>query len=140
MSAQADPDGSGRTHEPVRVLVVEDETLIALDLEDRLAHLGYDVCGFARSGPEAVAAADRLRPDLVLMDIRLAHGTDGVEAAAEIRKRFGIGAIYLTAHNDEATFRRARSTDPHGFVIKPFSVGDLSITLREAVRRLRHPS
>ena len=91
-------EGSGaenRLAAPVRVLLVEDEILTALDIEYLVQQLGYEVCGIAVSAPEAVQAADDLRPDLVLMDIRLARGTDGIQAAGEIRTRLGIASLYL---------------------------------------------
>jgi two-component system, response regulator PdtaR len=89
-------DADGRIAAPVRVLLVEDEILTALDIEYLVQQLGYEVCGIAASAPEAVQAADELRPDLVLMDIRLARGTDGIQAAGEIRTRFDIASLYLS--------------------------------------------
>ena len=127
----------GRPAPPVRVLLVEDEILTALDIEYIVQQLGYEVCGMAASAPEAVQAADDLRPDLVLMDIRLAHGTDGIQAAGEIRTRFGIASLYLSAHTDAATLNRAQATQPLGFIAKPYTQAQLEAALRAAVTMLR---
>ena len=122
---------------PVRVLLVEDEILTALDIEYLVQQLGYEVCGIAVSAPEAVQAADDLRPDLVLMDIRLARGTDGIQAAGEIRTRLGIASLYLTAHTDAATLDKAKATQPLGFIAKPYTHAQLEAALRGAVAVLR---
>jgi DNA-binding NarL/FixJ family response regulator len=122
---------------PVRVLLVEDEILTALDIEYLVQQLGYEVCGIAASAPEAVQAADDLRPDLVLMDIRLARGTDGIQAAGEIRSRLGIASLYLSAHTDAATLNRAQATQPLGFIAKPYTHAQLEAALRGAVAVLR---
>ena len=90
------------------------EILTALDIEHLVQQLGYEVCGIAASAPEAVQTADDLRPDLVLMDIRLARGTDSIQAAGEIRTRFDIASLYLSAHTDAATLNRAQATRPLG--------------------------
>jgi DNA-binding NarL/FixJ family response regulator len=127
----------GHPATPVRVLLVEDEVLTALDIEYILQQLGYDVCGMASSAPEAVQAAHDLRPDLVLMDIRLAHGTDGIQAAGEIRSRFGIASLYLSAHTDASTVTRAQATQPLGFIAKPYTQAQLETALRAAVTMLR---
>jgi DNA-binding NarL/FixJ family response regulator len=127
----------GRIAAPVRVLLVEDEILTALDIEYLVQQLGYEVCGIAASAPEAVQAADELRPDLVLMDIRLARGTDGIQAAGEIRTRFDIASLYLSAHTDAATLNRAQATQPLGFIAKPYTQAQLEAALRAAVAVLR---
>jgi CheY-like chemotaxis protein len=127
----------GRPATPVRVLLVEDEALTALDIEYILQQLGFDVCGMASSAPEAVQSAHNLRPDLVLMDIRLAHGTDGIQAAGEIRTRFGIASLYLSAHTDASTLTRAQATQPLGFIAKPYTQAQLETALRAAVTMLR---
>ncbi len=130
-------DTDGRTARPVRVLLVEDEILTAMDIEYILQQLGYNVCGMAASAPEAMQAAHDLRPDLVLMDIRLAHGTDGIQAAGEIRTRFDIASLYLSAHTDAATLHRAQATQPLGFIAKPYTQAQLEAALRAAVASLR---
>ncbi|HET8728168.1 MAG TPA: response regulator [Alphaproteobacteria bacterium] len=133
-------DGSPQVNgeRPLRLMIVEDDAIGALFLERSLIDLGYEVCATADSAPAAVAAADQSRPDFVLMDIRLARGTDGVEAAREIRDRFDIGSMFLTAHNDAATLRRARAVEPLEFLIKPYSVRELASAVAAAAIRAGH--
>lgn len=119
------------------ILVVEDETIIAEDLADKLRLLGYDVVAICVSGDQAVAAAERLRPDLVLMDIRIEGPMDGVEAAELIRTRCDLPVIYLTAHADSATLGRAKLTQPFGYILKPFDEQILSIQLELALYKHR---
>jgi two-component system cell cycle sensor histidine kinase/response regulator CckA len=119
-----------------RVLVVEDELIIAADICTRLTRLGYDVAGQADQAEDAVRLAGDLRPDLVLMDIRLQGTGDGVEAAQEIRRRFRLPVVYLTAHADEATLQRAKVTEPFGYVLKPFEERELRTVVEMA--RYKH--
>lgn len=133
-----DDSANGPGQHPVRIVLAEDEAITALHVEFLLTGLGYDVCDVAASAPEAVKAAAEHRPDLVLMDIRLAEGTDGIAAAAEIRARFGTPVVYLTAHTDAATVRRAEATHPLGFISKPCSREQIETTLRQAVTRLQN--
>lgn len=103
-----------------QIMVVEDEGIIAIDIRSNLESLGYDVPVIVASGEEAIEEAEKLRPDLVLMDIVLVGDMDGVEAAAQIRARFDIPVVYLTAHADDKTLRRAQDTEPFGYILKPF--------------------
>jgi len=112
-----------------RILIVEDERLIALDLQRRLTQLGYLVVGIVASGDQAVTAALQLQPDLVLMDIRLQGEMDGVEAALRIVAARSMPIIYLTAYVDDFTRQRAQATSPWGFLRKPFHVRDLQAIL-----------
>jgi two-component system cell cycle sensor histidine kinase/response regulator CckA len=107
------------------ILIVEDDTIIAAELEDRLQEMGYQVCAKTGTAENAVILAEGLQPDLVLMDIRLKAEMDGVEAAARIRANFDIPVIYLTAYADENTLQRAKVTEPYGYVIKPFEEREL---------------
>lgn len=118
-----------------KILIVENEALIALSIEKRLRNLGHEVCGVVASGEEALSQAAALRPDLVLMDIHLAGAMDGIETAALIREKHAIPSVYLTAHADEATLARAKQTDPFGFILKPFHKIDLRIGLDMALHR-----
>ena len=102
-----------------QVLVVEDEGVVALDIQSRLAKLGYTVLAVVDSGEEAVRKATEVRPDLVLMDVRLKGEMDGVEAAERIRADLDIPVIYLTAYADEPTVQRAKVTEPFGYLRKP---------------------
>jgi CheY-like chemotaxis protein len=112
-----------------RILIVEDESLIALDLQRRLSRLGYVVVGLVTSGPQAIRAAYQLQPDLVLMDIRLKGEMDGIEAAQQIQANRPIPIIYLTAYVDEVTMQRAQATSSWGFLRKPFHVRELQAIL-----------
>jgi two-component system cell cycle sensor histidine kinase/response regulator CckA len=116
-----------------RILVVEDDSIIALELEDRLQILGYDVCAKSSSGEDAVKKANELRPDLILMDILLAGAMDGIEAAAEIRVRFDIPVVFLTAYADRDTLQRAKVTEPYGYIIKPFQERELHTAIEIAL-------
>ncbi len=107
------------------VLIVEDEAIVATDLSRKLERLGYEVCGTAMEGEEAVALAFSLRPHLVLMDIRLEGSMDGIEAAEAIQSRLDVPVIYLTAHSDAATLERAKFTGPSGYILKPFEEREL---------------
>src|SRR5579863_7317599 len=118
-----------------RILVVEDENVVALDIQRDLISFGYVVPATAASGEEAIEKAAALRPDLVLMDIRLRGAIDGIEAAEEIRTRFDIPAIYLTAYADPATLSRARLTGALGYLIKPFGERELHAAVEVALYR-----
>ena len=126
-----------------QILIVEDDAVIAMELEERLKGLGYAVCGVTAYGKEAVSEAARLQPDLVLMDIRLRGAMDGIEAAAQIGARFDIPILYLTAYTDEQTLERAKLTEPFGYVLKPFEERRLHTAVEMALykhtmeRRLR---
>ncbi|HUL62357.1 MAG TPA: DUF835 domain-containing protein [Methanocella sp.] len=121
----------------VRILVVEDEHIVAMDLMGRLKNLGYEVPGSASSGEEAIEKAGRLRPDLVLMDIYLNGEMDGVQAAGQIRARYDIPIIYLTAYADSNTLQRAKVTEPFGYVLKPFEERELLTTIEMALYKYR---
>jgi diguanylate cyclase (GGDEF)-like protein/PAS domain S-box-containing protein len=108
-----------------RVLVVEDETIVALDLQNSLKILGYEVVGTASTGAEAVAKAGGTRPDLVLMDIMLKGDMDGIQAAETIHSLLDVPVIFLTACADDSTLDRAKVTEPFGYMIKPFEEREL---------------
>ena len=116
-----------------KILIVEDEREVANILELYLAGWDYKVCGKVSSGIEAIEIAERERPDLVLMDINLEGDMTGMDAAEQIRFRFGIPSIYLTAHGDEVTFRRAMVTEPFGYILKPFNQRELQIVIEMAL-------
>ncbi len=118
-----------------RVLVVEDERVVARDIEKRLKKLGYVVPASVASGEAAIEQVAKLRPDLVLMDIRLKGQMDGIEAAEQIRADFDTPVIYLTAYADEATLQRAKVTEPFGYIVKPFDERDLQVAIEVALRR-----
>jgi CheY-like chemotaxis protein len=115
------------------ILIVEDEGFIALHLADVLGDLGYRVCAIARNAAEAIEAAGRLRPDLVLTDINLGEGANGIEAARVIRERFGIPSCFVSGSLDAQAMDEARLSAPVGFVSKPFQPKTLGAVLAEAV-------
>jgi CheY-like chemotaxis protein len=104
-----------------RILIVEDERLIAVDLQRRLTRLGYTVVALAASGAEAVQKALALHPDVVLMDIRLQGDMDGIEAAQQIHAFVAIPVLFMTAYVDEYTQQRFRAISPWGCLYKPFT-------------------
>jgi len=108
------------TQETPRILIVEDEFITAADLEMELQQIGYDVVGSVGSGEEAIESAELLKPDLVLMDIMLSGEMDGIAAAKVIREKHSIPVIFLTANSDDSVVDRARSSEPFGFLLKPF--------------------
>ena len=120
-----------------RILIVEDEGIVAADLEDRLKHLGYTVAGKAASGERALQQVAATKPDVVLMDIILQGHMDGVQAAEEIVNRHAIPVVYLTAHADELTVRRAQDSGPFGYILKPFDERELGIAIEIALYRSR---
>jgi PAS domain S-box-containing protein len=118
-----------------RIFVVEDEAIVAADLQDRLRALGYEPVGVVAAGEEALLKVEEAQADLVLMDIQLKGSIDGVEAAERIRERLDIPIVFLTARVDEATFRRAKITAPFGYVRKPYEERELHTALEIAFYR-----
>ena len=123
-----------------KILIVEDESIIAEDISDSLISLGYRITGMVYSGEEAIEAAAKFRPDLVLMDVNLQGEIDGITAAAEIRSRFQIPVVYLTAYADENTLRRVNATKPFGYIVKPFEEKNLHTTIQLALHRHEYDS
>jgi len=118
-----------------RILIVEDERIVVDDIKISLGRLGYDVCGIAASGLEAIKKAKEMRPDIVLMDIVLKGKMDGIEAAQKIRTRFDIPVIYLTAYADDKTLARAKVTEPFGYILKPFEDRDVHSSIEMGLYR-----
>ncbi len=117
----------------IRILIVEDEGLIARDIKDMVRNAGYEVSAVVGTGEDAVEKAETTHPDLILMDIILRGEMDGVEAAEKIRKRFNIPVIYLTAHTDENTLQRAKLTEPLGYTLKPVEQKELMTVMEMAL-------
>jgi len=111
------------------ILIVEDEKIIALDLQRRLERFGYSVIGMASDGLEAISLARERSPDIILMDIMLAGSMDGIEAAKQIRAQLAIPVIFLTAYTDEKTLERAKEVEPFGYILKPFKERELYTTI-----------
>lgn len=119
----------------IKVLVVEDEVIVAQDIAGRLKKLGYIVTATVASGEEAIEKATENRPDIVLMDIVLKGEMDGVAAAQQIRTKINVPTVFLTAYADEKTLERAKITNPFGYIIKPFQQQDLRVAIEIALQR-----
>lgn len=118
-----------------QILVVEDEAIVAREIQDTLKSFGYAVPAVASTANEAVEKAAETHPDLVLMDIRLKGGTDGITAAEQIRARFDIPIVYVTAYADEKTLRRAKITEPYGYILKPFGRREIHSNIEMALHK-----
>lgn len=123
--------------ERIRILIVEDEGLVARDMENMVMSLGYEVCGMAITGDEAVEHAARFQPDLILMDVVIKGTLDGIAAAEKIWEAFHIPIIYVTAYADELTLKRAKTTEPFGYILKPFDERELKIAIEMAFYKSR---
>lgn len=116
-----------------RILIAEDENIIARDIAATLKLIGYDVVGFARDGRKILAVARELKPDLILMDIMLDGNSSGIEAAEEVRTHLDIPVVFLTALADDETLKRAKVTEPFGYIIKPFDARMLYSSIEMAL-------
>lgn len=120
-----------------KILVVEDEVMVAMTLEDTLEALGYEVAGTVDNGTDAIRLAAEKEPDLILMDIRIRGDIDGIETADRIAESMDIPVVFLTAHSDEQTLMRALKTQPYGFLIKPFRERELYSNIEMAIHKHR---
>ncbi len=116
-----------------KIAIVEDENLIAMEIQDRVEKLGYSVPVVTGSGEDAIQKMGDIQPDLVLMDIRLEGKMDGIETAEQIRDLYNIPIVYLTAHSDEKTLSRAKLTNPYGYILKPLEERELHKTIEMAI-------
>ena len=123
---------SGGGAGPVRVLVVEDEALVAMFLTDVLEDLHYEVCGVASSAADALTIAEKERPTLALVDINLAGTVDGIATACTLRERFSVGSIFMSGDSDPAVMERAKTARPCGFLHKPYDADQLKGALEAA--------
>ena len=119
-----------------KLLIVEDEGIIALDLKTNLEKLGYDVVGTADNGEEAIEIAKETHPDIVLMDIQLKGDMNGIDAAESISE-FEIPVVFLTANNDSDTFEKSNIKGSYGFVGKPYNIKKLDKTLKITLNRIK---
>jgi len=126
-------DSGSSSGTPVRVLLVEDDYLVAMEVEHQLAQAGFEVTGVATSADEAVAMSKSQKPDLAIMDIRLIGTRDGVDAAIELARDFGIRSVFATAHSDARTRERAAVANPLGWLQKPYSANEL-VSLIKSIR------
>ncbi len=115
--------------EKQEILIVEDEGVIALQIESALQRMGHSVVGIYASGEKALESMETARPDLVLMDIKIQGRLDGIEVADRIRKQYNIPIIYITAHSEESTIERVKLTEPYGYLLKPVSQKELQIAV-----------
>jgi PAS domain S-box-containing protein len=118
-----------------RILIVEDETIVAMDIAVTLRRLGFDVVGMAGSGAAAIESARATKPDLILMDIRLRGTMDGIEAATAIQRERPTPIVFLTAHADIDTLERSKAAAPHGYLVKPFDERGLQRAVEIALHR-----
>ena len=116
-----------------RILVVEDETVVALDIAMQLRDFGYEPLGPASTGEQAIEMAQRLQPQLVLMDVHLGSSMDGITAAQEIRTQCGIACLFQSAFTGEDTLARVKLTQPAGYLAKPFTEYELRTAVEAAL-------
>ena len=121
----------------IKILIVEDELIIAKDIEATLSDLGYSVSGIVSCGEDAVSHVEAHKPDIVIMDIMLEGELDGIAAAEKIHKQFSIPVIFLTAYSNEKTLDRAKTAKPYGYILKPFQETDLYTSIEIAIYKHR---
>lgn len=119
--------------EKLNIFIVEDESIVAKDIQNSLIKLGYNVVGIANNGKEAIEKITELNPDLVLMDIMIKGPMTGIEVSEKIKETISVPVIFLTAYADEGTLSRAKITEPYGYILKPFKEIDLHSTIEMAV-------
>lgn len=123
-------------HSPPRILIVEDQYMSAQDCERQLSAAGFDCVGLASTAADAILLARREQPDLILMDIRLASRTGGIETAREIFESYGIRSIFVSAHGDPQTRQQAESASPLGWLSKPYSSAELLKAVEDGLAQL----
>jgi DNA-binding NarL/FixJ family response regulator len=135
--ARDDAAGSDkRPDAPERILVVEDDFLVAMQMESALVEAGFEVAGVAATGEDAIELANSERPHLVVMDIRLAGDRDGIDTALQLFAEQGLRCIFATAHHDEQSRQRAAPADPLGWLHKPYTMVSLVGMVRSALAEL----
>jgi DNA-binding response OmpR family regulator len=125
-----------REEKPARILIVEDDFLVAMQMESALADAGFEIAGVASSGDDAIELAMSERPRLVVMDIRLAGDRDGIDTAIALFAEQGLRCIFATAHHDEHARRRAEPAAPLGWLAKPYTMASLVTMVRRALDEL----
>ena len=120
-----------------KILVVEDESIVAMDLKQRLVAMDYEVTATVSSGAAAIEQVATCLPELVLMDIQIKGDIDGIETAKQIQEQFDIPIVFLTANSDIATVERAKKTEPLAYLLKPFEDRDLLTTIEIALHRYK---
>ena len=127
----------GKDAAPSRILVIEDEAIVAADIQDRLETLGYVVAGWGTTGAEALDLARTSNPDLILMDIMLKGPMNGIQAAHLVRIELSLPVIFLTANSDEAVLERAKISEPFAYLLKPFEERQLRTNIEMALYKSR---
>jgi CheY-like chemotaxis protein len=120
-----------------KIMVVEDESIIALDIKSVLNGFGFDVCAIASSGEESIKLAKKTNPDLILMDVKLKGEMNGITAAKTIKKTLNIPVIYLSAYGDLDTINRTNGSSPFGLISKPFGEEELQSTIRKTFSQIK---
>jgi CheY-like chemotaxis protein len=120
-----------------KILIVEDEAIVALEIKYRLTKLGYIVTGTASSGKRALELAEETKPDVILMDIKLKGSMNGLETATQIRDRFGIPSIFLTAFTDDGTIKQMKEIFNYEHLQKPFEVSDLDNAIKTTLSKMK---
>ncbi len=120
----------------IHVIIVEDETIIAMDIQQCLHEFGYKVDEVASTAEEAVFYVEKYQPDVVLMDIKLKGSPDGTEVVEIIQQMYKIPVIYLTSHSDDETLQRAQATKPYGYIVKPIDENQLNISIKMVIFRI----
>jgi PAS domain S-box-containing protein len=126
-----------RSNQSPKILIVEDEHIVALDIARNLKSFGYEIVGMATTGENALKLTTQENPDLILMDIKIDGGMDGIQTVKKIQTEHNIPIIYLSAFSDEKTLERAKLTEPHGFLLKPFERKELRTTIETALYKYR---
>ena len=121
--------------EKIKILVVEDESILAMGLKKKLENLGYMVTDIAASGPETIEKVGQNKPDIIMMDIVLKGDMDGIETAAKLNESLSIPVIYLTAYADDDILKRAATTEPYGYILKPYKEKELKANIEMAIYR-----
>jgi CheY-like chemotaxis protein len=126
---------AGVKMEKIKILIVEDESILALGLKKKLENLGYSVTDIAASGPETIKKVSENQPDIIMMDIVIKGDMDGIETAAKLNETLSIPVIYLTAYADDEILKRAATTEPYGYILKPYKEKELKANIEMAIYR-----
>jgi PAS domain S-box-containing protein len=121
----------------ITIVVVEDESIVAKDIQNNLKKLGYNVPATAPNAEVALQKIEEIRPDLVFLDIKLKGDVDGIEVAGKIKETYNIPVIFLTSYVDKSTLDRAKVTEPYGYIVKPFNESDLQSTVEMALYKFQ---
>jgi DNA-binding NarL/FixJ family response regulator len=119
----------------IKILIVEDEAIVALEIQDRLLTLGYQVCNIVSNGEKAIASAEAASPDLVLMDVKLRGTMNGIDTARIIKEKFGIPSVFITAFSDENTLKQIKDHLHYECLLKPFEEDELKEAVGKTLNR-----